>query len=57
MGLTRLVESTQILFGTDFPYRTATETSQGIRDFGFSDGDLAAIDRGNAARLLPRWRG
>jgi predicted TIM-barrel fold metal-dependent hydrolase len=44
------------LFGTDFPYRTATETAQGIRDFGFSDTDLAAIDRGNAARRLPRWR-
>jgi 6-methylsalicylate decarboxylase len=56
MGLTRLVESTQILFGTDFPYRTATETAKGIIDFGFSDSDLAAIDRGNAARLMPRWR-
>ncbi len=56
MGLTRLVASTQILFGTDFPYRTATETAQGIIDFGFSEGDLAAIDRGNAARLMPRWR-
>ena len=56
MGLTRLVESTQILFGTDFPYRTATETAQGITDFGFSTSDLAAIDRGNAARLMPRWK-
>jgi predicted TIM-barrel fold metal-dependent hydrolase len=56
MGLTRLVESTQILFGTDFPYRTATETAQGIIDFGFSEGDLAAIDRGNATRLMPRWK-
>ncbi|HEY3918025.1 MAG TPA: amidohydrolase family protein [Stellaceae bacterium] len=57
MGLTRLVASSQILFGTDFPYRTATETAQGIVDFGFSASDLALIDRGNAARLLPRWRG
>ena len=56
MGLTRLVASTQILFGTDFPYRTATETAQGIRDFGFSESDLALIDRANAARLLPRWK-
>jgi 6-methylsalicylate decarboxylase len=56
MGLTRLVEATQILFGTDFPYRTATETAKGIRDFGFSESDLALIDRDNAARLLPRWK-
>ena len=57
MGLTRLVEATQILFGTDFPYRSATETATGIRDFGFSESDLALIDRANAARLMPRWRG
>jgi len=56
MGLTRLVKSAQILFGTDFPYRTATETAQGLVDFGFPVADLRAIDRGNAARLLPRWR-
>jgi predicted TIM-barrel fold metal-dependent hydrolase len=56
MGLTRLVASSQILFGTDFPYRTAAETARGIVDFGFSESDLRAIDRDNALRLLPRWR-
>ncbi len=56
MGLTRLVAISQILFGTDFPYRTAAETAQGIAEFGFSPSDLSAIDCGNAQRLLPRWR-
>ncbi len=37
-------------------YRTATETAKGICDFGFSESDLALIDRGNAARLTPRWK-
>jgi len=44
-----------VLFGTDFPWRTAEETAQGLSDFGFSADELAAIDCGNAARLLPRW--
>ena len=54
MGLTRMVASAQILFGTDFPYRTAAETAKGIVDFGFSAADLHAIDCGNARRLLSR---
>ncbi len=56
LSLTELVESTQIMFGTDFPYRTSSETAQGLIDFGFSEADLRAIDCGNAKRLLPNWR-
>ncbi len=55
-SLMRLVEISQVVFGTDFPWRTATETAQGLKDFGFSESDLRAIDCGNAARLLPRWK-
>jgi predicted TIM-barrel fold metal-dependent hydrolase len=54
-SLMRLVAVSQVLFGTDFPWRTATETAQGLKDFGFSGADLRAIDCGNAERLLPRW--
>jgi predicted TIM-barrel fold metal-dependent hydrolase len=53
-SLTRLIPVSQILFGTDFPYRTAIDHVKGLADFGFSAGDLQAIDRDNAARLLPR---
>ncbi len=56
-SLMRLINVTQLLFGTDFPWRTAMETAGGLRDFGFSDKELQAIESGNAARLLPRWRG
>lgn len=56
-SLMRLINVTQLLFGTDFPWRTATETAGSLRDFGFSDEELQAIESGNAARLLPRWRG
>ena len=54
-SLMRLVEISQVVFGTDFPWRTAVETAQGLKDFGFSEAELRAIDCSNIERLLPRW--
>ena len=54
-SLTRLVDVSQILFGSDYPYRTGEDHVVGLREFGFSPADLRAIERGNALRLLPRW--
>ncbi len=54
-SLMRLVEVSQVLFGTDFPWRTAVETAKGVRDFGFSESDILAIDSGNAEKLLTKW--
>jgi predicted TIM-barrel fold metal-dependent hydrolase len=53
-SLTKLIPVSQIVFGTDFPYRTASDHVKGLADYGFSASDLQAIDRGNAVRLLPR---
>ncbi|HEY5624434.1 MAG TPA: amidohydrolase family protein, partial [Gammaproteobacteria bacterium] len=51
-----LVPVSQILFGTDFPFRDAATTAQGLRENGdFSDDELLAIDRGNALRLFPQF--
>jgi 6-methylsalicylate decarboxylase len=50
-----LVTTAQLVYGTDFPYRTAEEHSKALRAFGLGAADLAAIERGNAARLLPRF--
>jgi predicted TIM-barrel fold metal-dependent hydrolase len=44
-----------LLFGTDFPYRNAQDHVQGLRECGFSDADLKAIERGNAEKLLPKY--
>jgi 6-methylsalicylate decarboxylase len=53
MPLTRLVETSQIVFGTDFPFRSAAVTAKGLAEYGFGAADLMAIDRGNAVRLMP----
>jgi 6-methylsalicylate decarboxylase len=53
-ALMKLVPVSQVLFGTDFPYRDAKEAADGLQAYGFNDADLLAIDRGNAVRLMPR---
>jgi len=55
-SITKLVAITQLLFGTDFPFRNAEDHVKGLQECGFSPSDLRAIDCENAQRLLPRWR-
>lgn len=53
-SLKQLVPTSQLLFGTDFPFGTAADTAKGLADCGlFSDNELAAIARGNMQRILP----
>ena len=54
-SLTQMVKVSQILFGTDFPYRTSKEIGKGLVDFGFNAAELAAINHDNAAKLFPRF--
>jgi predicted TIM-barrel fold metal-dependent hydrolase len=46
---------TQLTYGSDAPFGSAAGIADGIRKLGLSDADLAAIQRGNAARLFPRY--
>ena len=53
MGALRsLIPVSQILFGTDYPYRLAGEHVEGLAGCGFTPAELSAIGRGNAERLL-----
>jgi predicted TIM-barrel fold metal-dependent hydrolase len=54
-ALISLVTCSQILFGTDFPWRNAVEHSDALRAFGLGAADIAAIERGNAVKLMPRF--
>ena len=57
-ALTKVVPTSQIVLGTDFPYRTAIDHVKGLRDCGvFDEAQLKMIERDNAAGLLPRLRG
>ncbi len=55
-SLMKLVPVSQVVFGTDFPYRTSAEHVKGLADYGFSATELQAIERENAMRLLPRLK-
>ena len=53
-ALRKMVSASQIMFGTDFPYRNATDHVTGLNKLDYAAADLTAIDRGNAERLIPR---
>jgi 6-methylsalicylate decarboxylase len=56
-SLMKLVSSSQVLFGTDFPFLTASATAAELRETGlFSAADLQAIERANTARIVPKYR-
>jgi predicted TIM-barrel fold metal-dependent hydrolase len=54
-ALSAIIPVSQIVFGTDFPYRTGIDHVRGLRDSGvLTDAQLMDIERGNALKLLPR---
>ena len=56
-ALRQAVPLSQILFGTDYPYRSSKENTRGLESAKVFDHDeLEAITRSNALALLPRLR-
>ncbi len=51
----KLWPMTQLTYGSDTPFGSATGIAEGITQLGLSDADLAAVQRGNALRLFPRY--
>lgn len=54
-ALQKLVPTSQITYGTDYPYFALDQFSE-LRQLGLAPADLAAIESGNATRLLPRLK-
>ena len=52
-ALMKVVAPSQVLFGTDYPFRDGAEEIGGLAAFRFKPKDLRAIERGNALKLLP----
>ena len=55
-ALMKLVPTSQILFGGDYPFVPIAETAVGMTQVGLSAADLQAIGRDNAAGLLQRFK-
>jgi 6-methylsalicylate decarboxylase len=55
-ALAKLVPVSQIVYGTDFPYRNAAEQSKGV-DAIFGGDERKRVNRENALGILPRLRG
>src|SRR5215469_3839782 len=55
-ALMKLVPTSQITFGSDYPYFPLDQVED-IRRMGLPAADLAAIESGNATRLVPRLSG
>lgn len=55
-ALRQLVPTSQIMYGTDYPYRLGAEVKDGLAEREFSAAERPAIDRDNALRILPRLK-
>ena len=55
-ALLKMVSISQVMYGTDYPFRDGAEVNAGIKEYGFSGADIAAIERENALKLLPRLK-
>ncbi|MCX7314507.1 MAG: amidohydrolase family protein [Alphaproteobacteria bacterium] len=54
-ALNQLVSASQIVYGTDFPYRTAADHTKGVTAF-FKGDELKKVERENALKLAPRLK-
>ncbi len=55
-ALLKMVAVSQLLYGTDYPFRGGAEVNAGIAAWGFNPQELRAIERETALGLLPRLR-
>jgi len=56
-ALKKVAHVSQIVYGTDYWYRTAEETSRGLMTAKvFNTQEMQAVNRGNAERILPRFK-
>lgn len=56
-ALLSVVPSSQVVFGSDFPFLSAGEPASDLANSGLPDATVEAIERGNAARLFDHLRG
>jgi predicted TIM-barrel fold metal-dependent hydrolase len=56
-ALKQLVSTSQIVFGTDFPFGRSAGIAAGLKENGLlNEAELRAIDHENAYRILPKYK-
>jgi len=53
-ALRKLFPTSQLLYGSDEPFLSSAQLAGSLQKLDFSAGELQAIQRDNAVRLLPR---
>jgi predicted TIM-barrel fold metal-dependent hydrolase len=52
-ALLKMVPASQLLLGSDFPFRKTQEAVEGLGNYEFTSGERRGIDRDNAVALMP----
>jgi predicted TIM-barrel fold metal-dependent hydrolase len=55
-ALLKIAPVSQLLYGTDYPFRDGAEVNAGLAAYGFSATELRAIERDNAVRMMPKLK-
>jgi len=55
-ALLQIAPVSQLLYGTDYPFRPGAEETAGLAAYNFSAADRMAVDRDNALRLMPKLK-
>jgi predicted TIM-barrel fold metal-dependent hydrolase len=55
-ALFHMVPVSQVMFGSDYPYRDAKEAVDGLANYKLSAADLRAIEYENALKMFPRLK-
>lgn len=55
-ALLRMAPISQVLFGSDYPFRQISDVVEGVAQYNFTKAQRQAIERDNAVRLMPRLK-
>jgi predicted TIM-barrel fold metal-dependent hydrolase len=55
-ALLKMAPVSQLLYGTDYPFRPGAEVNAGIAAYGFTPDDIRSIERDVALNLIPRLK-
>jgi len=52
-ALMAMVDISQVMLGSDYPFRKGVDAVDGVHDYKFSPAEIKAIESENAIRVMP----